>query len=74
MSKDAFIMDIMQIKLTNRELDCAKLLAQGFTAKMIGMQLNISFRTVEEYIHQLKQKTGQYSKAELAGYFNRWFS
>ncbi len=71
--RDEFLMDIMQIKLTRRELDCAKYLAKGFTSKMIAIQLNISYRTVEEYINKLKQKTGQYTKVELVSYFNQWF-
>ena len=72
--KDDFLLQLMQITMTSRELDCAKLLARGFTAKMIALQLNLSYRTVEEYINRLKEKSGQYSKAELTDYFNQWFS
>lgn len=72
--RNAFLMEIMQINLTNRELDCANLLAKGFTAKMIAIQLNLSYRTIEEYINNLKHKTGKHTKAELVNYFNQWFS
>lgn len=53
------------IKLTNRELECLKLTIKGYTAKRIAKELNISFRTVEEYIANIRHKTGASSKAEL---------
>lgn len=51
--------------LSPRELTCLTLLQDGYTYKMIGGELNISARTVETYIEQIKQKTNSYSKKDL---------
>jgi DNA-binding CsgD family transcriptional regulator len=51
--------------LSPRELECLVLLQDGYTYKMIGNELDISARTVETYIEQIKQKTNSYSKADL---------
>ncbi len=45
-------------QLTKREIDCALLLRQGFTATQIAEQLFLSPRTIEVYIRALKQKFG----------------
>mgnify|MGYP000538271187 CR=1 FL=1 len=39
-----------------RELQCAKLLLQGYTAKMIAQQLELSSRTIETYVHNIRKK------------------
>lgn len=42
--------------LSPRQLDCALLMTEGLTAKEIGKALELSHRTVEEYIEVLKLK------------------
>lgn len=42
--------------LSPRQLDCALLMTEGYTAKEIGKALALSHRTVEEYIDVLKLK------------------
>lgn len=53
------------VKLSRREAECLVLLSKGHTAKSIAIHLNISFRTVEAYIHNIKSKTKTNCKAEL---------
>jgi DNA-binding CsgD family transcriptional regulator len=51
--------------LTKREIECLQLTIKGYTAKRIARQLGISHRTVEEYLVNIRIKTGTSSKAEL---------
>ncbi len=44
------------LSLSPRQLDCALLMTEGYTAKEIGRALSLSSRTVEEYIDNLKIK------------------
>ncbi len=57
------------IKLTDRQIDCIKLMLEGKTAKMIGTVLNLSPRTIEAYIHHLKRKLLCRNKSELIAKF-----
>lgn len=54
-----------QIKLSNRQYHCAKLLILGKTYKEIATAFNLSVRTVEDYVEQLKIKFGCRNKSEL---------
>lgn len=51
--------------LTPREMDIARLLVRGKTAKEIAMVLYISPRTVEHYIENIKSKFNVVTKSEL---------
>lgn len=51
--------------LSKRELECLHLTIKGYTAKRIGRELGISYRTVEDYLVNIRIKTGAASKAEL---------
>lgn len=53
------------ITLTKRESECIKLLGTGKSAKEVAAVLEISPRTVECYVNQIKEKTGCYSKSKL---------
>lgn len=55
----------LAIPLTSREMDCARLLLDGGTAKSIASELNISPRTVETHVINMKSKLGAYSKVQL---------
>lgn len=52
--------------LTKRELEVLKCVIVGYSAKKIGHLLQISSRTVEGYINNLKLKLGCNSKAEIS--------
>jgi DNA-binding CsgD family transcriptional regulator len=51
--------------LSKREIECLQLTIKGYTAKRIARELNISHRTVEEYLFNIRVKTGTSSKSEL---------
>jgi|GEM_PF-2835799 len=72
--KILFLASIYGYEFTRRELDCIPLLLRGYTAKQIGESLNISFRTVEDYINQLKFKTKTISRNELLNLLSIKFS
>jgi len=54
--------------LTAREIDILKCLLKGYSAKEAGLELKISYRTVESYINTLKLKLGCTRKSELIGF------
>lgn|SRR3990167_757145 len=56
---------IKDIHLTQREMQCLQLTIKGFTAKKIAKELGLSFRTIEEYMTNIRVKAGVNSKSEL---------
>lgn len=56
---------IRNIHLSVREIECIKLTVRGKTAKEIANLLNISYRTVESYLENIKSKLKINSKREL---------
>jgi LuxR family quorum-sensing system transcriptional regulator SolR len=52
-------------RLSPREIQCLKLLAQAKTAKEIGEMLAISHRTVESYFQDIKNKFNLQNRSEL---------
>lgn len=50
---------------TSRELECLSLLMQGHSAKAIGRELGISFRTAETHLDALKRKLNCNTRFEL---------
>ena len=53
------------IYFTRREADCMGWLLKGKTIRGVGIVLNISPRTVEYYIKNMKKKIGCRTKSEL---------
>lgn len=51
--------------LSPRETTCMKYLTMGLTAKGIAQEMGLSFRTVEYYIQNIKDKTGIRYKNDL---------
>lgn len=51
--------------LSTRERQCLQLVAKGLSAKAIGEALELSKRTVETYIDNVKSKLGCINKTEL---------
>lgn len=54
-----------RIKLTNRQIDCARLLLGGLQYNEIASQLKLSTRSIEYYIENMKAKLGCRNKSEL---------
>ncbi|TAK77183.1 MAG: LuxR family transcriptional regulator [Gammaproteobacteria bacterium] len=57
-----------EIYLTKREIDCAILLAQGKSNRIISEELFISQRTVETHIESLRLKTNCDDRVELINF------
>jgi DNA-binding CsgD family transcriptional regulator len=51
-------------RLTERQKDCLRLVAQGYTSKEIGRQLDLSPSTVDNHILAATQSLGAMSRAE----------
>ncbi len=54
--------------LSKREKDCVFYLLRGKTAKEISKYMNISFRTVETHIQNIKNKLGCESRSDIIEY------
>ena len=52
-------------RFTKKESECLVHLIKGHSAKMIARDLNISYRTVEVHIDNLRKKTGSRNRVEL---------
>jgi DNA-binding NarL/FixJ family response regulator len=55
----------LNIRLTNRQMECIHLLMKGMTAKDIANELHLSFRTVESYLANIKNRLKCKNKTEL---------
>lgn len=53
------------VQLSDKQAKCLKLLAQGKTSKEIAPQMNMSYRTVEDYIAKMMVLLGCSSSKEL---------
>jgi two-component system response regulator NreC len=54
--------------LTPRETEILKLIVEGYTNRQIGVELNISARTVEGHRANISDKLGLHSRVELVRY------
>jgi DNA-binding NarL/FixJ family response regulator len=54
--------------LGRRELDVARLVAEGLTNKEIGTRLFISERTVDSHVRSILNKLGFGSRAQIAAW------
>jgi DNA-binding CsgD family transcriptional regulator len=59
---------------STRETQCIELLLQGKSPKEIGKMLNLSYRTIEHYIANIKDKLEVRTKAELIAKVNEWLA
>ena len=67
-----------ELSLSLRELQCLYFLSKGFTSKDIANALGISYRTIEHYLSNLRNKTDCADKAELIELYQKnevatWF-
>jgi DNA-binding CsgD family transcriptional regulator len=53
-------------QLTRRELEIARLVAQGLTNRQIGTRLTLSVRTAESHIEQIRAKLGFRTRSQIA--------
>lgn len=60
-----FGQEVNDVYLSKREIECLHHTIQGKSAKIIGFELDISQRTVEEHIANIKAKLGVRTKTEL---------
>ena len=58
------------IYLTNQELKCVQHLSKGYSSKFIARKLNISPKTIQHYIQNIKFKTGLNSHDLLVEWFH----
>lgn len=57
--------ELSHVYLTKREAQCLTALIDGMTAKEIGKFFDISFRTVENYLNDIKQKLSCRKRSDL---------
>lgn len=60
-----FLAKIEDPKISKRQLDCLYYLVQGMTMKEIAKKLDISHRTVEKHINDIKPKLNCTSRSEM---------
>jgi predicted ATPase/class 3 adenylate cyclase/DNA-binding CsgD family transcriptional regulator len=65
-SDDAAASDVDASHLTARQLEVAKLVAQGFTNKQIAQRLRISRFTAETHVRNILERLGAASRSEIA--------
>ncbi|MDW8323020.1 MAG: response regulator transcription factor [Burkholderiales bacterium] len=53
-------------KLSQRELEIAELVAQGYSNKVIGAKLNLSDNTVRNHLANIMQKLGFHNRVQVA--------
>lgn len=58
------------IRLTKREYECINHLANGATFKSIAKKLQLSPKTIEAHVNNIKLKTGLNYKADLVDWFH----
>lgn len=54
------------MKLTKREREVSRLVAEGYTNESIGNNLGITFETVKKHIKAINAKLGCKNRTELA--------
>jgi DNA-binding CsgD family transcriptional regulator len=56
---------VNDISLTPRESECLIFLMRGYTAKEVANSMNVSSRTVECHLDNIKEKTGYLTKSKI---------
>lgn len=58
-------------RITQREIHCLSILAQGKTMKEISNELSLSPRTIETHLQHLQNKTGYHLRSDLVKLYNQ---
>lgn len=58
-------------QLTRRELEIARLVAEGLTNREIGTRLTLSVRTAESHVEQIRTKLGFRTRAQIAAWITQ---
>jgi DNA-binding CsgD family transcriptional regulator len=59
--------------LTKREMQCLELVDKGCSAKIIGRELLLSPKTIENHLNNIRQKTGLYHRHDLVKFYRELF-
>lgn len=59
------------IYFTPKQVECLQWIAKGYTNRMIGVEMNLSVRTIESHLAIIKCKLNCYSKHHLLKMLNR---
>jgi DNA-binding CsgD family transcriptional regulator len=60
-----FLVEGREVRLSSREYECYKGLLAGKTAKECAAELQVSIKTIEGYLANLRHKLGCSSRSEL---------
>jgi DNA-binding NarL/FixJ family response regulator len=60
-----------EVPITAHKIKLVQMLANGYTCHTIAQELGNSYKTVETHMHQLKNKLGVRTAAELVACFFR---
>lgn len=55
-------------RLTTREIEVVRLVAEGYTNRQIAARLHLSTRTVQSHVKAALKKTGSANRVQLAVY------
>lgn len=72
--KYSFLAELYRYQFTQREIECLPLLIKGCTSKQIAEFLEISHRTVEDYVNNIKHKMNVETKNELISLLTEQFT
>ena len=60
------LVNLADVKMTNREREIVDLIADGLSNKEIGKKLNIATDTVKSHVHNILEKLSVRSRVEVA--------
>lgn len=58
------------VKMTKREMEIVKLIADGFTNKEIAQELSLSAYTVKSHVHNILEKLSLHTRVHIARYYD----
>lgn len=71
-TKKTFVINRKKIALTKREIECLQFIGRGRSAKEISKNLDISHRTVESHICNIKYKLDCHTKSNLIDFIQTY--
>jgi DNA-binding NarL/FixJ family response regulator len=61
---------IQSVRMTNRESEIVKLIAEGLANKEIALKLNLSIYTVKSHVHNILEKMALNTRVQIAIHAN----